>query len=213
MERRRVEPLWWVIPPLLRALTHVVFRLRVEGAERIPRTGPVLITANHVSHIDPMVLLVVTHRCGRRGRFLYNASLLRVPVTSFVVRHGHMLPVVRRAGPAALAATARAALDAGELVVIYPEGTVPGPGQTIPGRPGAGLLAQTPGVPVLPVAMVGMERGSSWWPPLRRRAAVVIGAPVAVDADADPSEASVALMAEIRTLLPRARALAGLKPR
>ena len=108
-----------------------------------------------------------------------------------------------------MADRASAALEAGEAVLVYPEGTIVPPGQTRPARPGAGLLALRAGVAVLPVASRGAERcfgGRPSW--LRRRVTLVIGEPVdlrpwrgRLDRQAQ-LEASAALLAAIRSLRP-----------
>ena len=85
-----------------------------------------------------------------------------------------MIPVTRGRGAARMADDACAALDAGQAVLVYPEGTIVPPGQTRPARPGAGLVALRTSVPVLPIASHGVERRR---PRLRRQVTVVI-APV-----------------------------------
>lgn len=82
-----------------------------------------------------------------------------------------MIPVTRGRGAARMADDACAALDAGQAVLVYPEGTIVPPGQTSPARPGAGLVALRTSVPVLPIASRGVERRR---PRLRRQVTVVI---------------------------------------
>lgn len=118
-----------------------------------------------------------------------------------------MIPVARGRGVARMADDACAALDAGQAVLVYPEGTIVPPGQRRPARPGAGLLALRASVPVLPIASRGLERHPRRrLPPLRRRVTVVVGAPV----DLSPwrgrldrqsqLEASAALLASVQAL-------------
>jgi 1-acyl-sn-glycerol-3-phosphate acyltransferase len=90
-----------------------------------------------------------------------------------------MIPVARGRGAARMADDACAALDAGQAVLVYPEGTIVPPGQTRPARPGAGLVAVRSSVPVLPIASRSVERHRRrHLPRLHRRVTVVIGAPV-----------------------------------
>jgi 1-acyl-sn-glycerol-3-phosphate acyltransferase len=86
-----------------------------------------------------------------------------------------MVPVTRGRGAARMADDACAALDAGQAVLVYPEGTIVPPGQTRPARPGTGLVALRTSVPVLPIASRGVERRR---PRLRRQVTVVIAPPV-----------------------------------
>ena len=173
------EPVWAVTAPLLDLAVRLLADVRVVGAGNIPRTGPALLAANHVSHFDPVVLLVVTHRAGRRLRFLTVQEAFDRPVSGWLLRAGRHIPVGTGSTRLAAVRLARAALAAGEVVLVYPEGTIPHAAEVAGAKAGAGLLAVTSGVPVLPVATRGLERGAGprW---RRRRATVVFGDPVDV---------------------------------
>lgn len=201
------EPLYMLLAPAIGLIARVVLDLRVVGGSRLPRAGPVLLVANHVSWLDPPALFVVAHRLGRRLRFVALSTLFDVPVVGWLLRRGRMIAVARGAGPGAMVKEASRALSAGQALLVYPEGTIPHPGSPVGGRPGAGLLALTIDAPVIPLASAGLERGTGWWR-ARRRAAVVFGDPVdlaqwrgRVDRRAR-LEASAALMDAVRALLP-----------
>lgn len=209
---QRREPAWRLLTPILDLLARLLLRLRVAGLEHLPPTGPLVIAANHISHVDPIVLLVAAKRAGRRARFLAVSGLFHVPITRTMLRLERAIPVYRRAGPAAMALAAKSALDAGQCVVVYPEGTIVPAGDERDAQPGAGLLALTGAAPVLPAAQVGVEQGVRWWRP-GHRAAVVFGPPVTVTGDPDDpvscQRASEQLLEAVRELLPEARRLAG----
>jgi 1-acyl-sn-glycerol-3-phosphate acyltransferase len=205
---------WRLVGGLVSMLTRLVFRVHVAGAERLPRRGPALIVANHVGRLDPVVLAVVLLRRGRHPRFVGLADLWDVPITGRIARITRAIPVQRGAGIEQLVAPTTAALEEGRIVVVYPEGTVASPGQVREGRPGVGALALRTTAPVLPVALWGMHEGAGWWPPLQRRAAVVVGEPVEVGGPAERSTGrgedraratSTALLAASTALLPRAQ--------
>jgi 1-acyl-sn-glycerol-3-phosphate acyltransferase len=179
--RERPERLYRIVLVLLDALTRVLFRLEVAGAHHVPRRGPVLIVANHVSFLDPCVLAVVAHRSERTLRFVALADLFARPVLGWELRKGGMIPVARGRAASEMLGRASSALDAGEAVLIYPEGTIPSDGAVVPARRGAGVLALTTAAPVIAVGSSGLERRGRRVPPLRRRAAVVWGAPLEVD--------------------------------
>jgi 1-acyl-sn-glycerol-3-phosphate acyltransferase len=113
-----------------------------------------------------------------------------------------MIPVTRGRGAARMADDACAALDAGQAVLVYPEGTIVPPGQTRPARPGAGLVALRISVPVLPIASRGVKRRR---PRLRPQVTVVIAlrGPVVLPWPAGPTsplDVSTALLTSVQTL-------------
>lgn len=190
---------------VLRPVVALLFRLRVHG--RVPQDGPVIVAANHVSYLDPVVLAVLLYGQGRSPRFLTVQRVFDLPLVGAVVRRTGLIPVGRRGGLQAFRAAA-AALGEGELVVIYPEGHIALPGVEHRPRAGVALLSRLTGAPVVPVASAGMEPAGRLLGWLRRRpAAVVIGAPLAVPAAGD-HQAAGAVLAAVRALRPRAEALA-----
>lgn len=172
------EPVWVVVIRLLDGFVRLGLRVRIAGLENIPRSGPALLVANHVSYLDPVVLIVVGHRAGRRTRFLAVQEAFERPGSGFIVRAGRHIPIGPSAAERMLAIRqARYVLRRGEVVLIYPEGTITTGNEQRDAQGGAGLLAMTSGVPVIPMRTWGLERGASpWW--RRRRAAVAIGPPV-----------------------------------
>jgi 1-acyl-sn-glycerol-3-phosphate acyltransferase len=175
---RRREPLYPLFLPIIDLLVRALFRVEVHGAANLPRHGPVLLAANHVSYLDPCVLASVAHRAGRRIRFLALSDLFSKPGLGWLLRAGRMIPVHRGLGAEQMLRDARAALGAGEAVLVYPEGTIPAPGLTVEAQRGAGLLALATSAPVVAVGSWGLERRSSRMPPVRRRAIVVFGEPL-----------------------------------
>lgn len=193
----------------------LLFAVRVHG--RLPAEGPLLVAANHVSYLDPVVLAVVLHRAGHDARFLTVAEVFRRPVVGAVLRAGRFIPVTDRLWQRATAARAAAeGLRAGDTVVIYPEGTIP-TDQPLEARPGVAWLARRTGAPVVAVGTAGMHRvsGRGGWL-RRRRAAVVVGPVLHLDpggsAADDPGHAADVLTV-VRALVPAAEALAGSSPR
>jgi 1-acyl-sn-glycerol-3-phosphate acyltransferase len=144
---------------------HVLFRalgLRVDvvGAERLPASGPVVVAANHSSFIDFMVVGEVAAARGRLTRFMAKQSVFDAPVSGPLLRGMHHIPVDRAHGETA-ARTAFRALQAGEVVGIYPEATI-GRAFVVKDRAdvkrGAAYLAIRTGAPIVPVAHWGVHR-------------------------------------------------------
>jgi 1-acyl-sn-glycerol-3-phosphate acyltransferase len=172
-------------------LVHTVYRLDKRDVGRIPEEGPALLICNHVSFVDA---LVITAACRRPIRFVMDHRIFRWPVLSFVFRAGRAIPIApAREDPALLERAfdeVAAALAAGELVCIFPEGRVTADGEMGPFRPGiARILERTP-VPVVPLALSGLwgsifsrRDGAVLARPWRakpfRRIAIAVGDPVA----------------------------------
>ncbi len=100
-------------------------RFEISGTERIPRSGPVLIASNHRSYFDVVALALVAARIGRPVRFLAKRELFDAPVVGQVARALGGIPVDRGSGSDRPLREATAALRAGEVVIILPQGTIP----------------------------------------------------------------------------------------
>lgn len=133
----------------------MLFRLRVEGREHEPRSGPVLAICNHVSAIDPPIAGVALRR---RARFMAKDELLRVPVLGALLRALGVFPVRRGEPDRQSIRTALEALAGGDLLLMFPEGTRSADGRLRVAEPGAALLALRTGALVLPMAVVGTHR-------------------------------------------------------
>lgn len=145
-----------------------ISRVHVDGLENIPKTGGAILIANHVSHVDPIVLGVKLRGSSRRSRAMAKASLFSVPVLGKVfARMGH-IPVYRNSDRAVEALRAAiAAINDGEVVALYPEGTVPKDGRGMGEfKSGAARLALATGAPVVPIGHVG---ACSVFPAVRER--------------------------------------------
>lgn len=143
--------------PLLMHLTRRDWR----GVEHLPASGGFVVAPNHVSHVDPLVVAHFLHDNGRPPRFLAKSSLFTIPVIGWVVRTAGQIPVYRESNNATAAfAGAVAAVEAGECVTVYPEGTLtrdPGLWPMV-AKTGAARIALTTGCPVVPLAQWGPQR-------------------------------------------------------
>lgn len=169
-------------------LTWLLGRRRYVGSARIPERGAALIVANHISHVDPIFDVVYIRKTGRLPHVLAKASLWKLPFVGRVLQRTGQIPVERGggAGQAALHA-ATSALDAGQVVLIYPEGTVTKDPDMWPmrPRPGVAALALSGDFPVIPVAHWGSNHvytsygsGRRFKPLPRKDVHVVAGDPI-----------------------------------
>ena len=111
-----------VAEPFLLAVTE----RRWSGGEHIPAEGGVVIAANHISHLDPFTCAHFVYGWGRLVRFLAKSELFELPLLRRFVRSAGQIPVYRPTTVAALSFTAAVqAVQEGECVVVYPEGTSP----------------------------------------------------------------------------------------
>ncbi|MFM7718869.1 MAG: lysophospholipid acyltransferase family protein [Actinomycetota bacterium] len=146
--------------PILLRPNQLWFNWHFEGEDRIPRSGPAIVVGNHISYFDQFVSGYAIARAGRRPRFLGKAELFDIPVVGTVFRGAGQIPVRRGTGDAAPLDAAQRALARGEVVVLYPEGTVTKDPDFLPmpGKTGAVRLSRMTGVPITPLASWGAQR-------------------------------------------------------
>jgi putative phosphoserine phosphatase/1-acylglycerol-3-phosphate O-acyltransferase len=140
-------------------------RFDLEGIEHIPDTGPFLLVSNHRSYFDVAAIALVVARKGRRTRFLGKKELFDAPVVGQIARALGGIPVERQGDGAASLAAAERVLDAGEGLVVLPQGTIPRGhaffDPVLHAKTGAARLAAATGAPVVPVGLWNTE---SVWP-------------------------------------------------
>jgi 1-acyl-sn-glycerol-3-phosphate acyltransferase len=169
------------------AFDRLLWRVRWDRLDRLPEPGAggVIVALNHLSYMDAVLMARLIWDGGRAPRFLAKSALWRRPVVGSVLRATAQIPVYRgRANAAESLQAAAEALDAGETVVIYPEGTTTlDPDQwPMRGKTGiARLWLLRPDIPVIPIGQWGAQRhtgAARWrWVP-RRRVAAIVGPPV-----------------------------------
>lgn len=172
----RLGPGWgrW----LGRFVARVIWNTRIVGADRVPRTGPVIVAGNHLGMADGPLMIGT---CPRGTHILVKVELFRSAI-GWIFRLSGQIPVDRRNGRPALV-TALAVLRRGGVVGIFPEGNR-GRGDASSSRAGTAWLAVRSGAPVIPVAMLGTRRtGESVRriPGFRRRLLVEYGEPVVLE--------------------------------
>jgi 1-acyl-sn-glycerol-3-phosphate acyltransferase len=207
-----VDPVYsaakWAFSPWLR------FGLRwtVEGAEKLPTTGPVLLASNHVSYLDPLALAWVADGRGRHVRYLAKAELFDTPVLGWLLRAAHQIPVQRGSESAGGAlASALDALARGECVAVFPEGTISEDLEPMRAKSGTARLAKEAGVPIVPVGLWGTHRiltkgrPPQWhW---RVAQTAVVGDPITIGPTEHVKIATVRIMDAVTACVARARAV------
>ena len=150
-----VNPLvYWVVRAFFQPFFHIYWRLSRVGREHVPQEGPVIFACNHRSFLDPFIIGTLARRpC----YFVAKQELFKNPFLRWFISSLGAFPVARGTGDAGAMDAARAILDRGDPVVIFPEGTRVRPGPLGPTRRGVGRLALETGAPVVPIALIGTE--------------------------------------------------------
>jgi 1-acyl-sn-glycerol-3-phosphate acyltransferase len=189
-------------------LVRALYRLRLHGIEKnVPDEGPALIVCNHVSYMDALILSATIPR---PVRFVMYYRIFQIPVMSWIFRTAKAIPIAGAKEDPALMQRAfeeiDAALAAGEIVGIFPEGALTKDGEIAAFKSGVEKILERRPVPVVPMALKGMW--ASMWSrrdtrlgrmrvPRRFRASVEVVAGETMDGasvDADQLEARVRML-------------------
>ena len=178
--------MYWVIKAILKPILRGLYRIRVEGLDNVPKKGPAIIAANHLSFLDSFFIPLVIDR--RKVTYLAKADYFKSWKTAWFFKMVGQIPVERGGGEKseqALQAGLRV-LTEGKLLGIYPEGTRSPDGKLHRGRTGVARLALAAGVPVIPCGLLGTAEvlpKNAKLPKLRGRSQVVVrmGRPLAFD--------------------------------
>jgi putative phosphoserine phosphatase/1-acylglycerol-3-phosphate O-acyltransferase len=214
-----LEP-YHLLRPFVRPESFPYARFDYAGLENIPTRGPALLASNHRSYFDVVALAIIAAKMGRPVRFLGKKELFDAPVVGQLARALGGISVDRGGGSEQPLRDAQRALEAGELVVILPQGTIPR-GEAffdpvLKAKTGTARLAAMTGVPVVPIGLWGTEQV---WPRSSRvptmttftdppKIRVRVGPPARLGLD-DAVADSAAIMEAIVALLPEEASLIG----
>lgn len=148
--RRSFVPLHLEIPA--RLLAHTLYRVRSSGATHIPSSGGVLLIANHISYVDPVVLQLA---CPRPIRFMAFKGLRRTRFFDWAFDHAGCIDVASKT-PLDAVRAAVSALQRGEVVCVFPEGHISRTGQLLEIKKGFETIARRANVPVVAAAIDGL---------------------------------------------------------
>src|SRR5438876_3353365 len=189
---RGVNPfLYWTLRALFVPTFLIYFRMQRIGREHLPRSGPLLLASNHRSFLDPFVIGTLVRR---PVYYMAKRELFQKRWQAWLLSALGAFPVDRGAGDAEAMATARAILERGDCVVVFPEGTRVRPGPLGAPRRGIGRLALETGAPVAPIAVIGTEDVRRRWRVRPRKVRVRVGRPLRFPL---PERASPALAAGV----------------
>ena len=178
-------------------------RIQIEGIERIDPAETYIFMCNHVSNLDPPILIATLPR---RTSVLVKKELFQVPILGRAMRMGDLVAVDRRNREAALNSMreAEGVMARGLNMTVFPEGTRSRDGQMLPFKKGPFYLAMDSGVPVVPVTILGSEWLMPKGSPLIHSGTVrlVFHTPISPKRFKDNDELISAVRSEIGSALP-----------
>jgi 1-acyl-sn-glycerol-3-phosphate acyltransferase len=162
---------------ILTPLAHLVYRVKIYGKENIPEKGGVILAVNHIHMPDPVFVIIATKRV---VRFLAKKELLESSLGG-LYRTMATIPVNREGNSHNTVIASEYALNEGEVIAIFPEGTRNRnkPGDLLPFKYGTVSIASKTGVPVVPIILESKGR------PFLDKYRVYIGEPYHIEKDAD----------------------------
>ena len=174
---------YWFVKIVLTPILRVVYRIRVEGREHLPKCGPVILASNHRSFLDSIFIPLVVRR---RVTFVAKAEYFDDPKTAWFFRAVGQIPIRREGGTASEGALAAATdvLEGGGVFGIYPEGTRTRDGLLHRGKTGVARLALGTSAPIVPVGLVGTDEcqpTDKKLPRLFRKVTIRFGPPLSME--------------------------------
>ena len=161
MSERSKPSIFWLFAIFALPIMGLMVKFRLHNPEKMPHSGAVVITPNHYSNIDPVVIGVATWYLGRLPRFMAKASILKVPVLGWILLKSGQIPVERGGSTRSSAAlnAAKELVSKERAVIVYPEGSLTRDPDIWPmrGKSGAVRLALELGIPVIPIAHWGTQ--------------------------------------------------------
>lgn len=202
---------YWTLWLLFNALARLFLRYRVIGQELVPKTGGVLIAANHASFADIPLL-----GCGlpRRAAFMGREDLFPMPGLNWLLQKLGWIPIRQDRLDREGFGRALQLIQAGKAVVIFPEGGRTHSGRLRPGKPGLGMLVAETGCPVVPAYIAGtfdlLPMGARWIK--LHPVTVTFGKPIDFSADIWQQNKKEFYRHVSRTVMARIAELGGVPP-
>jgi 1-acyl-sn-glycerol-3-phosphate acyltransferase len=168
-------------------LAHFLYRIKAQGRENIPATGPAVLVCNHVTFVDWLIIAAAVRR---PVRFVMDFGFTKNPFLRILLKQGKVILIATAKEDPKILAHAfeqiEAELKAGELVCIFPEGRITKDGEMNPFKPGIERIIHTTPVPVVPMALkgfwgsffsrnpTGRDRDRTFWSPIELQVGALI---------------------------------------
>ena len=144
-----------ILRPIIITISTLVFRMKVRNRKNCPKKGPLVLAGNHISNWDPPFIAAAVPR---GVYFMAKSSLFKPGFWSWAMNKLGAFPINRRSSVNSGAIhTAISLVNAGNAVIIFPEGTRSKDGNMLPAKAGVGYIAHSTSAPVLPFYLEGMD--------------------------------------------------------
>jgi 1-acyl-sn-glycerol-3-phosphate acyltransferase len=155
-----ISPLIATIAFGARTIARSFTRVRIEGeVDEIPRDGPVILAANHISNADAVIIGAwLMKSLGRRMHWLGKKEMFEWPIVGWLARNGGVHPVDRGAADVEAFRTAERVLAEGHVLMVFPEGTRSPTGELQKPKDGLAMLALRSGAPIVPIGISNTDR-------------------------------------------------------
>ena len=178
-------------------------RITYSGLENIPEHGGAVIAINHTSYVDWLAAGLAINRRHRRIRYMIKAEMQQVKVVNFLIKRTKTIPVDRSSGAGAYDVAVQR-LREGELVGVYPEGTISRSFELKDFKSGAARMAAEADVPIVPIIVWGAQRIWTKDHPKqlgRKKVPVIVQVGAPLQAGADIAGTDAALRESMTTVL------------
>jgi 1-acyl-sn-glycerol-3-phosphate acyltransferase len=212
-----MEPVYSAVVGLALSIMKVMkWKVTGTGREHLPQIGPAVIATNHVGYLDFVFVGAAARDQKRLVRFMAKKEVFDHPISGPLMRGMKHVPVDRFGQAREAIDSAVTALKGNELIGMFPEATISRSFIPRAGKSGAARMAMEGGVPLVPGAVWGSQRILTKDRPKNFERDIPItvdfGRPVEYEADEDPAEVTVRLMASITELTDHAQRSYRVKP-
>ena len=219
---KEMTPALRIVAGILAPIARLMFKVEVEGIEKLPKSGAYILAPNHATNVDALAVAYFIYiKTKRAPHFLTKEKLFRIPLVGPILLAAGQIPVFRTGGQRNddSLRVAHAYLEAGHSVCVFPEGTLTRDPDSWPmrGKTGAVRLALDSGVPVYPVGQWGSEKimarySSKFRPGFWKKVSFIVGDEIDLERFRKPSptpaevlEATEVVMASITRLVEKLR--------
>jgi cytidylate kinase len=191
----RMQPMASFLSFITRCVLRFFTRVRIEGdVAAIPRTGAVLMAANHASNADPILIgAFLNQRIGRPINWMGKREVFDWPFISWLARQASVHPVERGAADVEAFRMATRILETGNVLAVFPEGTRSPDGRLQAAKEGVAVLAARSGATVIPIGVADTDRlwpKGQLLPRFTRSVTLTVGAPLQMTEPPAPGQAA-----------------------